>query len=264
MTIPTVLARCLGSFRLEIEGLPVAHWRAGKARALFQYLLVNRGRLVQRDRLYEVLWPNADDRGSSSLKVAVHAVRRVLGGLGDDGFSLVHQDHGYVLRVNDAWVDIEEFERAFEKGRSAWLAKDHDSAIGWFQRTADLYAGDFLAGEHGDWINEQRQWTRGIALRALSVLRSESLEREDWPAAMHWCRRTLELDPYHEDTYQTLMMMHGELGELGRVRGWYELCRNRLRGDLNIEPTDRTKQILASMMRGRSSARTPALAATSL
>jgi two-component SAPR family response regulator len=253
MATPAVLARCLGHFRLEINGDPVAHWRAGKARALFQYLLVNRGRLVHRDRLYEVLWPDVDDRGSSSLKVAVHAVRRVLGALGGgDAFALKHQDHGYLLQVRDAWVDIEEFEMAFEKGRAAWVAKDHENAITWFERTADLYAGDFLTGESGDWINEQRQWMRGIALRALIVLRNETLEREDWSAAMHWCRRTLEIDPYHEDTYQSLMMMHGELGELGRVRGWYELCRARLRGDLNVEPADRTKQILASVLKGRS------------
>lgn len=250
---PSVVARCLSHFHLEVDGQPVSHWRAGKARALFQYLLVNRGRLVHRDRLYEVLWPERGDRNSSSLKVAVHAVRRVLTEFQDrDGFTLLHQDRGYLLRTDGAWVDIEEFERAFERGRAAWDAKDHDGAIAWFQRTADLYTGDFLTGETGDWINEQRQWTRSTALRALAVLRTESLEREDWPAAMHWCRRTIEIDPYHEATYQTLMMMHGELGELGRALSWYELCRHRLCNDLGIEPGERTERLLAALMRGQS------------
>ncbi|MEV6860349.1 BTAD domain-containing putative transcriptional regulator [Streptosporangium subroseum] len=248
-----VVARCLSQFRLEVDGQPVSHWRAGKARALFQYLLVNRGRLVHKDRLHEVLWPERDDHGSSSLKVAVHAVRRVLTEVQDgDGFTLLHQNRGYLLRTDGAWVDIEEFERAFEQGRAAWVAKDHDRAIMWFQRTADLYTGDFLAGETGDWITEQRQWMRGTALRALSALRTETLESEDWPAAMHWCRRTLDLDPCHEGTYQTLMMMHGELGELGRVLSWYEVCRHRLRTDLGIEPSERTERLLAALMQGRS------------
>lgn len=258
---PAVTVHCLGNFRLEINGHPVAHWRAGKARALFQYLLVNRGRLIHRDRLHEVLWPDSDDRSSSSLKVAVHAVRRVLGAYEkDDGFQLVHQDHGYVLRARNAWVDLEEFERAFQKGRDAWVAKDHQRALEWFQTATDLYAGDFLASETSDWINEQRQWAQGLALRALAVLRADSLEREDWPAAMHWCRRVIALDPYHEDTYQTLMMIHGELGEVGRARDWYELCRHRLRKDLDAEPAERTERILASLTRRPSRVLTPALA----
>ncbi|WP_440103069.1 AfsR/SARP family transcriptional regulator [Streptosporangium sp. H16] len=250
---PSVIARCLSNFRLEVDGQAVSHWRAGKSRALFQYLLVNRERFVHGDRLREVLWPEREDHRSSSLKVAVHGVRRVLNEFEDrDGFTLLHQDHGYVLRTNSAWVDIEEFQRAFDRGRSAWVAKDHDTAIAWFQRTADLYVGDFLSGETGDWINEQRQWMRGTALRALSALRTEALEREDWPAAMHWCRRALDVDPHHETTYQTLMMMHGELGELGRVLSWYEVCRHRLRTDLGVEPSERTERLLATLMRGRS------------
>ncbi|WP_449065096.1 AfsR/SARP family transcriptional regulator [Planomonospora algeriensis] len=255
---PAVTVHCLGNFRLEINGLPVAHWRAGKARALFQYLLVNRGRLVHRDRLHEVLWPDSGDRSSSSLKVAVHAVRRVLGSYqGDDGFRLVHQDHGYMLQARSAWVDLEEFERAFQQGRDLWAAKEHRRALECFRTAADLYTGDFLTGEASDWINEQRQWAQGVALRALAVLRADSLEREDWPAAMHWCRRIIALDPYHEDTYQTLMMMHGELGELGRVMDWYELCRRRLRNDLDTEPTERTERILASLTRRGNRSLTP-------
>ncbi|MEU4832223.1 BTAD domain-containing putative transcriptional regulator [Streptosporangium sp. NPDC023615] len=250
---PSVVARCLSNFRLEVDGQAVSHWRAGKSRALFQYLLVNRERFVHRNRLHEVLWPEREDHGSSSLKVAVHGVRRVLGAFEErDGFTLLYQDHGYVLRTNNAWVDIEEFQRAYDRGRSAWVAKEHDTAIAWFQRTADLYTGDFLAGETDGWINEQRQWMRGTALRALSALRTEALEREDWPSAMHWCRRALDVDPHHESAYQALMMMHGELGELGRVLSWYEVCRHRLRVDLGVEPSERTERLLTTLMRGRS------------
>ncbi|MFJ2031739.1 BTAD domain-containing putative transcriptional regulator [Streptosporangium sp. NPDC087985] len=258
---PAMTVRCLGNFRLEINGEPVAHWRAGKARALFQYLLINRGRLVHRNRLHEVLWPDGGDRSSNSLKVAVHAVRRVLGACDkSDGFRLVHQDHGYMLQAQNTWVDLEEFERAFEQGREAWAAKDHQRALEWFQTAADLYTGDFLAGETGDWINEQRQWAQGVALRALAVLRADSLEREDWPAALHWCRQTISLDPCHEDTYRTLMMIHGELGELARARDWYELCRRRLSRDLDTEPTEHTERVLASLTRRANRRLAPALA----
>ncbi|HLU95978.1 MAG TPA: BTAD domain-containing putative transcriptional regulator [Thermobifida alba] len=259
VTETAVVAHCLGPFRLEIAGRPVEHWRAGKARALFQYLLINRGRTVHRDRLHQVLWPESTNRGSSSLKVAVHAVRRVIGAHEVEGGPvLYYRDHGYLLWIDSASIDLEEFERAFEEGRRAWAAKDHAVALERFRRAAELYTGDFLAGEDGDWIDEQRQWTRGIALRAMTTLRADALEREDWPEAMHWCRRILDLDPCHEDTYRVLMMMHGELGEIGRVRDWYEQCRRRLRDDLDVAPAERTEQLAAVLMRGPAS-RTPKL-----
>jgi DNA-binding SARP family transcriptional activator len=246
-----VKARFLGPFSLEIDGQPVSRWRAGKARALFQYLLVNRGQVVCRDRLCDALWPDNDCHQSSSLKVAAHAVRGILKAHADApglAMKLMYRDHGYLLWAEDVWLDTEELHRAFDKGRTASLAKDHATAVMWFRRAANLYAGDFLAGESGDWIEEQRQRARAVAVHALTELRTDALTCEDWPAVFRWCRRILDLEPYHEETYQTLMLTHAELGELGRVKDWYELCRRRLRNDLNVEPAERTRRILESAL----------------
>jgi DNA-binding SARP family transcriptional activator len=252
--VARVKARFLGPFSLEIDGQPVSRWRAGKARALFQYLLVNRGQVVCRDKLYDVLWPANDSRQSSSLKVAAHAVRWILTAHADApglAMKLIHRDHGYLLWAEDAWLDIEELHRAFDQGRTASLAKDHATAVTWFRRAASLYTGDFLAGESGDWVEEQRQCARAVALHALTELRTDALTCEDWPEVFRCCRRILDLEPYHEETYQTLMLTHAELGEPSRVKDWYELCRRRLRDDLSIEPAERTRRILESALNRR-------------
>lgn len=245
-------ARFFGTFGLEIDGNPVNRWRAGKARALFQYLLVNRGQVVQRDRLQDILWPDGECRSTSSLKVAAHAVRRVLDTQRDPAgqLQLIHRDGGYLLLTGNAWLDTEEFQRACEQGRVASLAKDHTRAVEHFRHAMGLYLGDFLAGETDEWIVEQRTWIRGLVLAALTELRTDAVVREEWPEVVHWCRRTLELEPCHEETYQTLMMMHGELGEPGRVRDWYELYRRRLRQNLDLEPGERTERILLSALNG--------------
>ncbi|WP_405996962.1 hypothetical protein [Streptomyces sp. NBC_00829] len=54
------VVRCLGNVSLMGRGSPVRRWRAGKARDLFLYLLVNRGRPVDRDELHGALWPDRE------------------------------------------------------------------------------------------------------------------------------------------------------------------------------------------------------------
>lgn len=243
--------RFLGSFAFEVDGQPVEQWRAGKARMLFQYLFLNRGAVIPCDALRGALWPGVQPRSSSSLKVAAHAVRRVLQSLESDGqapMELVHRSDGYMLTAGPAWVDIDEFNAAIRRHRQAAVEKSHEESIHWARRAMELYSGDFLAGETGDWIEDHRQWARNLALIALGELRVDALANEDWSEALRWCRRTLELDPCHEPTYQALMQLHAERGEFATVRDWYERCRHRLRVDLDMAPAERTERIRASVL----------------
>ncbi|GAB2950959.1 BTAD domain-containing putative transcriptional regulator [Streptomyces heilongjiangensis] len=247
-----ITVRCLGDFSVHVDGVPVERWRAGKARNLFQYLLVNRGRVVSRAKLHEVLWPESPwSPRSSSVKVAMHALRRGLDG--GPGFpspaEIVHQDHGYVLLADDIWVDVEEFDSLCATGRAAELRGDHLTAVDAYRAALALYNGDFLPLEQADWISEQREWNRSLALQALRYLLGEALCQEDFPAVIVLCRRMLEIDAYQEQVYRTLMSVHGELGELGRVKSWYEMCVRRLHDDLGVLPSELTHKIFERSMR---------------
>lgn len=72
-----VHVKLLGEFAFSTPGGEWIRWRANKARSLFGVLLVNKNIVVGKDRLRELLWPDVD-RPSTSLKVAVHALRKVL------------------------------------------------------------------------------------------------------------------------------------------------------------------------------------------
>lgn len=246
---------CLGGFSLEIDGIPVPRWRAGKARVLFQYLLVNRGRLVPADRLREVLWPGTQSsQQSTSLKVAVHAVRKVLaelfGRTGEQAITIVQDRGGYVLTTSVVDIDVEQVEYYARRARSAERDGHQRQSLLLHRRTVDLYTGDFLPGETSDWVVEHREWLRATVLHSLRVLREQALRAGDYLDVLAMCRRILDLDPYAEDAYQSLMVLHARRGELGRVRSWYDLCEGRLASQLDVEPSSRTKGILIGAMRG--------------
>ena len=253
--VPEVSVQLLGTFSLTIDGKSVSRWRAGKARNLFQYLLIRRGRVVLRDKLYEVLWPEADGAPhSSSLKVAVHALRQILdapaGSTGPGGVRIVREDFGYVLHADCIQVDLELFESKVEAGRAADRDGDVDGAVAHYTEAMALYAGDLLAGESAEWIVEQREWCRTLALRTLNRLASTAAARDDVGEVLTWCRRILELDPYQEKAYRLLMAAHGRAGEFGAVRRWHDLCVRRLRDELDVLPSSETGHVYLRAMAG--------------
>jgi len=225
----------------------VKRWRGGRARSLFQYLLVNRNKLVLKERLYEVLWPHAEwSPSSSSLKVAVHALRRVLEVQGGEPeLHASYQDFGYVLRVGPrVWIDFIEFEALAAKGAAAEARKDLSAAASYYQRAMSLYRGDFLVGETADWVDEQREWLRGTALRALDFLTSHALRAADEELVLEYCRSSLEIEACREEAYRMIMRIHAGRGELGQVLRWYGLCVDRLRTHLGVKPSPETDRVL--------------------
>ncbi|MFJ5680543.1 BTAD domain-containing putative transcriptional regulator [Streptomyces sp. NPDC093097] len=243
----------LGTFSVTVDGAPVRRWRAGKARQLFQYLALHQDQILTRERLYEVLWPEAEwSAGRSSLKVAAHALRQVLQAHPDQesgsGIRLVHRDCGYVLYMDDAACDVGRFQRLLRAGLAAARDGRSADAADALRGALALYRGQFLPGENADWITEQREYLQSLALRGLAELRSDAQVREDFPELIALCRRTLEIDRHHEETYRELMAAHGRLGELARVRSWYDLCARRLREELGVAPAPETRRLLHSLL----------------
>jgi DNA-binding SARP family transcriptional activator len=225
-----VEVHCLGPFSVTVNGHAVDHWRAGKARSLFQFLLANRGQVMTKERLEEVLWP-VHGGSSSSLRVAVHALRKVIGQSDPESetpLRVEYRDVGYVLEADDVRIDVDEFEAAVRAGRRAQADGDEDAARAAFTRAVDLYTGDFLVQDDAEWVLEFREWSRSLMLEALAALREDAMRRRDAAAVAEWSRSILRLDPYHEPSYRSLMSVHARRGERGQAKVWFELCQRRL------------------------------------
>jgi DNA-binding SARP family transcriptional activator len=255
---PQVSACFFGPFALTVGGREIDRWRAGKARSLFQYLLLHRGQLITRDRLNSVLWPDAEwSPTSSSLKVACHAARSVVGaactstGASESGIRLLHRDFGYLLQVESLWCDLDAFQAMIRSGLRQSSEGNRQAAVLDLEAALSIYHGDFLSGQHCDWVIEYREHFKSLAMRALDVLRGEAMACGDTSELMAVSQRTLHIDPHHEPTYQDLIREHGRLGEPERARTWFSLCAHRLDRDLGVEPAQETKRVLQEVVTGR-------------
>ncbi|HEY3079207.1 MAG TPA: BTAD domain-containing putative transcriptional regulator [Chloroflexota bacterium] len=246
-----VAVYCLGTFRVAIGGVPLRAWRPGKARSLFQYLVNHRGHPTARPALIEALWPDPDAATTSSLKVAVHALRQTLTRDGERAPVTVEiDDAGYRLGATSLWLDVEEFERYCLAGH--WLeahGQDED-ALAMFARAADTYGGDFLDGAGEDWALFRREGLKDQYLLILARLADAALGAEDYPACIRRCQQLVAHDRCREETYRVLMLCHARLGQRGRVRRWYQLCARALRAELDVAPDPETDDLYRRAMRG--------------
>ena len=250
---PPVRAFCLGPFCVTVDGQPIAAIGAGKARALFQYLVNHPNRPLDRELLIETLWPDPDaEAAGTSLRVAVHALRQVL--QSTDGIErwLSVQVHstGYQLNAPDLWLDVDEFMRCCARGRHLWGSGEVAEAGAEYTRAAALYRGAFLEGATDAWVLLRRESLKDQYLFVLERLSEAALAAGDYEGCILHSQQLLEQDRCREQTYRTLMACHARLGQRGRVRSWYELCAQTLRAELGVSPAPETTSVYLAALGG--------------
>ena len=122
--MPITLA-LFGGLRVDVGGCDVAGRLPGRqGRTLVAYLVLNRGRLVSRDELLDVLWPSRPPAApEAALSSVLAKVRRVLGP------SVVKGRQTLVLQLPaDSLVDVETVEEQAERAERALADRDPATA----------------------------------------------------------------------------------------------------------------------------------------
>lgn len=259
----------LGKSAGEINGMPIPGWRPTKTLVLFHYLLDRRNHPVGRATLTETFWPDEDARApETSLKVAIHGLRRMLSGtLGPGpgagssngsgpGSRLAIETHrsGYLLRAEGVWYDAAEFERNITEA-SRFEAKGVSAqALTPLGRAVRLYRGNFLAGAGGDWVLRRRQALADRYLHALMRLAEAHLSARKYHTSISLCLKALNEDPCCERSYQILMLCQARIGMAGGVHAWHDLCTQTLSDRLGTGPSRETERLF-HQLRGVSQVR---------
>jgi DNA-binding SARP family transcriptional activator len=247
--------RLLGEFVVTVDGVSIRRWQAGKARNLFQYLMLERGRAVSRETLTEALWPESDiGPESSSLRVAVHALRRILADGAPDEESTPMQlqtsNTGYRLHAGEVWVDVYKFDDAIAAATAARREGRGGVAIQRYREALSLYQGDLLPEETAPWVDLRRHGLRSAVLIALEAQLEAAMESDDGPEVVELARRTLEIEPHREEAYRALIVQHGRMGQVRQADAWFSVCSQRLGKDLDMAPADATRRVYERVARG--------------
>ena len=228
----------LGRFVVEVQGRALVFEGKvpKKPLAVLKALIALGSDAVPERTLADALWPDDEaDDALAALSVAVHRLRKLLGGAGD----LVRVREGRVgLDSQGSWSDLRAFER---------LAAQHDSLPA-MQRALTMYEGHFLALDDDNWCVSARERARfrfsTTVLECAEMLATAGHHDE----ALACCKRGLEVDDIDERLYQGLMRVALRLRRPAEGIAAYQRCKRVLGKLIGTAPSQDTERLFRELL----------------
>ena len=202
---------------------------------------------VEKSRLVDALWPDAESDGNAALDVTISRLRKLLGLADairiDDGKAGLSPEHVFV----DTWKfdrDVEDLQAALRV--TGEIDDTLVAEIG--QRVLAGYRGAFLDNEEPKrWLAAARDRWRSRFLRSLADTGRHWEGRGRWREAIELYERGIEVDTIAEELYRKLMRCHLEQGQAADAARVYRRCRDMLSVQLGIPPSAETEALFKSI-----------------
>jgi DNA-binding SARP family transcriptional activator len=249
----TVMAiYCLGAFQVYRHDQVINDWSSRKGKAIFKYLLLNRGHPVPKEVLMDLFWPDSDpDAARNNLNVAIYSLRQTLHRGWPDESHVLFEAGMYLLNPElPMWVDWEAFAALVSTGRQHERADDLPGAIACYASAEALYRGDLLQEDrYEDWAAPQRQQLRADYLQLLNDLGHYYFAQNNLTGCLVICHKLLVLEPCLEAMHRLLMRCYDRQGQRYLAMRQYHQCVEALRTELEVSPAPETIQLYRQICR---------------
>ena len=222
--------------------------------SLLVYLLLNRRQLVSREVLVDLFWGNSPpEQARSCLSTTIWRLRRSLqtpGGAGSGYLLSTPEGEVGFNPASEHWLDVAVFEGVLtrlctqeEDAITPALAREAEAALA-------LYTGDLLEGYYADWALRERERLRLLYIRGLRRLMGWYKEAGNLEASILCGQRILEKDLLREEIHRELMRLYAANGQRAQAVRQYQICRQALQRELEMEPMEETRRLYHAIRQG--------------
>ena len=241
----------LGRFSIVNKGNPIRFNLKSQSKPLLvlKALLAFGGREVNKEKISDAIWPEADgDMANKSLTTTLHRLRKML----EIDEAIMLSGGTMTLNSDICWVDIWEFERLCTESDNMWSHSTDENILETIQitlRAASLYKGPFLSEETGQpWTVFTRERIRNRYLRAIGKIGHYYEKSGMTEKALECFQRSLEIDHLDEESYRRLMACYFRIGRRSKALSVYDSCKRVLCEGLGIEPSRETEILRRSIL----------------
>lgn len=239
----------LGDFSVQVGDQTLSYTRAGynKPFDLLKALIAFGGRQVNRTKIIDTLWPDAEgDSARRNFDTTLHRLRKLL----KHNKALVLHGSQLTLDPRHVWVDVWEFDRTAGQleGELHRLSTNSELIRQLTEHYLNLYQGHFLNNDHvRPWTLSLRESLSTKFTHLLIRLGRYWLQHEDNEMTIGIFLRGMELLPTCEDFYRELMNVYIRQGRLAEAASTYLRCRKALATQLSVLPSSETVRIYKSI-----------------
>jgi ATP/maltotriose-dependent transcriptional regulator MalT/DNA-binding SARP family transcriptional activator len=241
-----------GAFRVWRGTEPVEprEWQRKTARQLLELFVTRRGRMLEREEIFELLWNDESPANARrDFQVALNALNKVLEpnrAADDEPAFIARQDSAYGLRA-DAQIRIDADE--FTMMLSCAEKESSEKALVLYRSALELYQDDYLIHDarYDDWAIAERERLLTLYLRAADRLATRLLEGGEVDECLIWCDKILARDECWEHVYRLMMRAYAQRGDLAQIRRVFDQCARVMNDDLDADPSPATVQIFREL-----------------
>ena len=229
--------RCMGRLQAQKVGEEsvVLRWRTTKIKELFAYLLHNRGQVVSKDILIQLLWPEIEEqKGITNLQTSIYRIRQMMKEQGLEEVLLIsYTQFGYVLELNGLLIDAEQWDLDLRD-----LSPISRQTVADHQRLFAAYTGDYLGEDDYYWAETERQRLKTMWLQHAGGLATYYINNEKEMDALSIYQRVVQHDPMLEEGHLAIMRIYAGLNDSSSVEIQYEHMVSALQQEADMNPSD--------------------------
>ncbi len=241
----------LGSFRLYRAQAEVPLGGSRVVLDLCRYLVAHAGRVVPREVLLELLWPEQAPAAPAThrLHVAVSTLRHLLDEPLADHSLLLMEDEGYRIGADSVVTDCDLFELRYDHAKACLDRHNAPAAAESFRDALAVYGGEYLADSpYAEWALGQRAHFAERRLNALTALCEFATAEGSLLAVMEYAQAILAVDNLRERAHRQLMRAHYLMGQRSCAIRQFRVCADLLEQELGTAPSLQTKNLVEAIM----------------
>lgn len=207
------------------------NWRTSKAREIFAYLVHERGKLVRKDVIVHMFWPESSLKEAfSQLYSAIYQIRKSLKTI-NFHVKIISLENNYKLELHDQLIDVDVWEEGIDN--MPLITADNVEA---HKKLMYLYRGDYFEEESFIWSMNERNRLRLKWLNHMKRLVDYYISIEDYAEAILLNLYYQKISPYKDNSYFALMKLYAEYDDRHAVEEQYQLLRTMSDIEFGMEP----------------------------
>lgn len=257
---PMLHISLLGEFQV-VRGerlLEAQDWHRPAVRRLFQYFALHAGQLLSRDRILDDLWPeSAPDTARNTFRTLFSWLRRAL-----DPHLRPKAPARYFLVSGETYCFAPDAVRGYIRSDMALFEETVRAALAQAEQddlsqvspqllhVLEQWSPLLPELPYEPWAVTARERVGGLYVEGCLHAAQNLLNLRREAEAAQWAARAIEIAPWFEEAYQTLMRAYARLDRRSLALRIYADCANALARELDVSPSTLTEWLAQRLRQG--------------